>query len=58
MRAYSRFVEGLARSGDGVPREQWEEIWDQPITEIRSDLGVEPFVSPYPAELLELIRNS
>ena len=37
---------------------QWEEIWDQPITEIRSDLGVEPFVSPYPAELLELIRNS
>jgi ubiquinone biosynthesis protein Coq4 len=35
----------------------WEEIWDQPMDEIRGRLGVEPYASPYPADLLELIRN-
>jgi ubiquinone biosynthesis protein Coq4 len=37
---------------------QWEAIWDQPIDEIRSRLGVEPYQSPYSAGLLEVLRSA
>ncbi len=37
---------------------QWEAIWDQSIDEIRTLLGVEPYQSPYPAGLLEVLRSA
>ncbi|MBF6556582.1 MAG: hypothetical protein IVW52_10480 [Acidimicrobiales bacterium] len=36
----------------------WEEIWDRPVDEIRGELGVSPYESPYPAGLLEDLRAS
>jgi ubiquinone biosynthesis protein Coq4 len=36
----------------------WEEVWDRPITEIRAELGIAPYDSPYPAGLLEQIRSA
>jgi ubiquinone biosynthesis protein Coq4 len=34
----------------------WESVWDQPVEAVRSRLGVEAFVSPYPADLFEQLR--
>ncbi len=31
----------------------WETIWDLPVAEVRTRLGVTPYVSPYPADLFE-----
>jgi ubiquinone biosynthesis protein Coq4 len=39
----------------GVP---WEEIWDRPLDEIRLELGVSPYESPYPAGILEDLRSA
>ena len=36
----------------------WEEVWDRPVTEIRSAYGITPYDSPYPAGLLEQIRSA
>ena len=36
----------------------WEEIWDRPVDEIRDELGVTPYESPYPAGLLEELRSA
>jgi ubiquinone biosynthesis protein Coq4 len=36
----------------------WEEIWDRPVAEIRTDYGITPYDSPYPAGLLEQIRSA
>jgi len=36
----------------------WEEILDRPVTQIRTDFGITPFDSPYPAGLLEQIRSA
>ncbi len=37
---------------------EWETVWDRPVTEIRSLLGVTPYDSPYPAGLLEQLRSA
>jgi ubiquinone biosynthesis protein Coq4 len=37
---------------------EWEEIWAEPMEDIRSQLGIVPYDSPYPAGILELIRNA
>jgi hypothetical protein len=34
----------------GVP---WEQVWDRPVEAVRSQLGVEPYPRPFPADLLE-----
>ena len=31
----------------------WEAIWDKPLADIRAQLGVTPYVSPFPADLFE-----
>ncbi len=31
----------------------WESIWDRPLSDVRSRLGVTPYVSPFPANLFE-----
>ncbi len=31
----------------------WEALWDKPLSVVRSRLGVEPYVSPFPANLFE-----
>jgi ubiquinone biosynthesis protein Coq4 len=36
----------------------WEQIWDRPVAEIRTDYGITPYDSPYPAGLLEQIRSA
>ena len=36
----------------------WEEVWDRPVREIRTDYGITPYDSPYPAGLLEQIRSA
>lgn len=35
----------------------WESVWDRPIPEIRTTLGVVPYESPYPAWILEELRG-
>ena len=54
MRAYSRFVEGLARSGDGVPREQWEEISDTSsgASSVSASTSSSPPLPPTPRDVL------
>ena len=37
---------------------EWESIWDRPVADIRSALGVAPYDSPYPAGLLEQLRSA
>jgi len=35
---------------------EWETIWDQPIAQIRTELGVTAYDSPYPAWVMEDMR--
>ncbi len=37
---------------------EWEAVWDRPVTDLRSALGVAPYDSPYPAGLLEQLRSA
>ncbi len=34
----------------------WEAIWDRPLEDLRTDLGVTAYSSPYPADLFEQLR--
>jgi hypothetical protein len=36
----------------------WPAIWDQPVAEVRAKLGVQPYVSPYPADLFEQVSSA
>lgn len=36
---------------------EWEHLWDRPIDAIRSDYGIAPFASPYPANLIEQVAG-
>ena len=36
----------------------WPSVWDRPVADIRSLLGVTPYDSPYPAGLLEQLRSA
>jgi ubiquinone biosynthesis protein Coq4 len=31
----------------------WEAVWDKPVADVRTRLGVTPYVSPFPADLFE-----
>ena len=31
----------------------WEAVWDRPLDQVRQQLGVTPYVSPFPADLFE-----
>jgi ubiquinone biosynthesis protein Coq4 len=37
---------------------EWEAIWDRPLDEIRTIVGITPYASPYPAGILETLRSS
>jgi len=32
---------------------RWEALWDKPLAEVRAQLGVAPYVSPFPADIFE-----
>ena len=36
----------------------WEDIWDQPISQIRESQGIQAYDSPYPPSLLEDLANA
>jgi len=36
---------------------EWETVWDRPVPDIRRDLGVTPYDSPYPAWILEELQG-
>ena len=36
---------------------RWEDLWDQPLDQIRVELGVDPYESPYDPGLLEMLRH-
>lgn len=35
---------------------RWEAIWDKPLAQIRRELGVTPYVSPFPADIFEQLQ--
>jgi len=35
---------------------KWESLWDKPLSEVRARLKIEPFVSPFPADLFEQLN--
>jgi ubiquinone biosynthesis protein Coq4 len=37
----------------GIP---WEDVWSETTPAIRARFGIQPYVSPYPADLFELLR--
>jgi ubiquinone biosynthesis protein Coq4 len=34
----------------------WEAVWDKPLDQVRRNLGVTPYVSPFPADLFEQLQ--
>ena len=34
----------------------WPQIWDRTVADIRAEVGITPFTSPYPADLFEMMR--
>lgn len=34
----------------------WEAVWNRPLAEVRQKLGVTPYASPFPADLLEQLQ--
>jgi ubiquinone biosynthesis protein Coq4 len=36
----------------------WPAVWDQPVADVRAKLGVQPYVSPYPADLFEQVSSA
>lgn len=36
---------------------RWEELWDQPVAAVRAEIGLTPFVSPYPADIFERLAT-
>lgn len=36
---------------------RWEDLWTQPLDQIRVELGVDPYESPYDPGLLEMLRH-
>jgi len=32
---------------------RWESLWDKPLADVRAQLGVAPYVSPFPADIFE-----
>ncbi|MFL5298444.1 MAG: Coq4 family protein [Phenylobacterium sp.] len=37
---------------------KWETLWAKPVAEVRSALGVTPYVSPLPADIFEQLRTA
>ncbi|MFI4951340.1 MAG: Coq4 family protein, partial [Caulobacterales bacterium] len=35
---------------------RWEEVWDKPLGKVRRELGVTPYVSPFPADIFEQLQ--
>jgi ubiquinone biosynthesis protein Coq4 len=44
------------RSSPPLISVDWREIWNRPLKEVRAELGLQPYESPYPADLVERIR--